>query len=160
MPQLIKMELQSDNDIFFYYKHLFFFEIKSRASSENFQYIKESQELHCSFEEYATISMKSLNKVIREPSKFQCIFNISEEGLGRLQIMQVLDYKSLELISFDLEPANEEEARQRITYRYGSLKSKLALMEARLHDVSEILRVKNPSLLLQLQKQVGKKKKF
>ena len=79
--------------------------------------------------------------------------------MGRLEVLQKLDYKSLELISFDLEPANEEEARQRITFRYGSLKSKLALMEARLHDVSEILRVKNPSLLLQLQKSVGGKKK-
>ena len=40
--------------------------------------------------------------------------------------------------------------RQSITFRYNSVKSKVALMEARLKDVNNLVKVKNPSLLLQL----------
>ena len=41
--------------------------------------------------------------------------------------------------------------RQQITFRYNSQKSRVAAMHARLHDVVSIVKVKNPSLLLQLQ---------
>ena len=69
-----------------------------------------------------------------------------------MDILQITEYKNIELISFDFEICNDEEIRQQITFRYGSLKSKLALMEGRLQDINELLRLKNPSLLLQLQK--------
>lgn len=38
-----------------------------------------------------------------------------------------------------------------------SLKSKLSLMEGRLQDIHEIVRVKNPSLLLSIKKNVNDK---
>ena len=69
-----------------------------------------------------------------------------------MDILQTTEYKNIELLSFDFEVCNEEDIRQQITFRYGSLKSKLALMEGRLQDINELLRLKNPSLLLQLQK--------
>lgn len=46
----------------------------------------------------------------------------------------------------------EDVVRQSITYRYNSVKSKVQLMEARLKDVNNLVKIKNPSLLLQLQK--------
>ncbi len=48
--------------------------------------------------------------------------------------------------------SSEEVVRQSITFRYNSVKSKVALMEARLKDVNALVKVKNPSLLLQIQK--------
>jgi hypothetical protein len=48
--------------------------------------------------------------------------------------------------------SNEDIVRQSITFRYNSAKSKVALMEARLQDVNNLVKIKNPSLLLQLQK--------
>jgi len=48
--------------------------------------------------------------------------------------------------------SNEDIVRQSITFRYNSAKSKVALMEARLQDVNNLVKLKNPSLLLQLQK--------
>ena len=83
------------------------------------------------------------------------VFTILSEGRGKLDILQTTEYKNIELISFDFEVSDEEEIRQQITFKYGSLKSKLALMEGRLGDINDLLRVKNPSLLLQLQKGGG-----
>ena len=48
--------------------------------------------------------------------------------------------------------SSEEVVRQSITFRYNSVKSKVALMEARLKVVNALVKVKNPSLLLQIQK--------
>ena len=42
--------------------------------------------------------------------------------------------------------------RTSITYRYNAVKSKVQLMEARLKDVNNLVKLKNPSLLLQLQR--------
>ncbi len=84
--------------------------------------------------------------------RYAAVFTIFNEGSGKCQIFQTTEYKNIELISFDFSNSGEESVRQQITYRYGSLKSKLALMEGRLQDINELLRIKNPSLLLQLQK--------
>lgn len=83
------------------------------------------------------------------------VFSIFNEGKAKLDVLQTTEYKNIELISFDFEVCVDEEIRQQITFRYGSLKSKLALMEGRLQDINELLRLKNPSLLLQLQKNPG-----
>eukprot|EP01016_Furgasonia_blochmanni_P056359 TRINITY_DN9595_c0_g1_i6.p1 TRINITY_DN9595_c0_g1~~TRINITY_DN9595_c0_g1_i6.p1 ORF type:complete len:148 (-),score=32.80 TRINITY_DN9595_c0_g1_i6:114-500(-) len=108
--------------------------------------------LHIDFIEYAAVIIKSLNKCEKESNTFCSIFTIFNDGLGRLEIVQTMEYKDIELIAFDFIAASEETIRQQITFRYGSLKSKLALMEGRLQDINELVRLKNPSLLLQLQK--------
>jgi len=49
--------------------------------------------------------------------------------------------------------SDEEVVRQSITYRYNYAKAKVAIMESRLKDVNNLVKIKNPSLLLQMQKQ-------
>ena len=44
------------------------------------------------------------------------------------------------------------QVRQNICFRYNSVKSRLALMQARLQDINALVKIKNPSLLLQLQR--------
>ena len=83
------------------------------------------------------------------------VFTIFNEGKGKMDILQTTEFKNIELISFDFEVCGDEDIRQQITFRYGSLKSKLALMDGRLQDINELLRLKNPSLLLQMQKNPG-----
>jgi hypothetical protein len=58
----------------------------------------------------------------------------------------------VELLSCNFAASREETVRQQITYRYNAVKSRLALMQARLADVNALVKIKNPSLLLQLQK--------
>ena len=42
--------------------------------------------------------------------------------------------------------------RDQIAYRYNAMKNRMALMQARLADVNALVKIKNPSLLLQLKK--------
>jgi len=51
--------------------------------------------------------------------------------------------------------SSEDVIRQSIGFRYSLLKAKSQIMQNRLKDISAILKLKNPSLLLQLQKGAG-----
>ena len=77
---------------------------------------------------------------------------MSKDGKARLDFIQNMEYKFIELLSCAFVASPEETVRQHITYRYNSVKSKLALMQARLQDINTLVKIKNPSLLLQLQK--------
>ena len=58
----------------------------------------------------------------------------------------------MELLGIECESAPEEFVRQHVAFQYGALKSKSSMMEGRLQDISEVVRTKNPSLLMQIQK--------
>ena len=77
---------------------------------------------------------------------------MEQEGSARLDFIQNIEYKFIELLSVEYRNSPEEIVRQHIAYRYNSVKSKLALMQARLQDITALVKIKNPSLLLQLQK--------
>lgn len=62
-----------------------------------------------------------------------------------------MEYKFVELLSCNFAASDEDIVRSQITYRYNSIKSRLALMQARLADVNALVKIRNPSLLLQLQ---------
>lgn len=75
-----------------------------------------------------------------------------EKRNARLEFIQNLDYKFIELLHCNFVQLDDETRRKAIQYRYDAAKTKLQIMEARLRDVNSLLKLKNPSLLLQLQK--------
>lgn len=77
---------------------------------------------------------------------------MQRDGQARLDFIQNMEYKFLELLTLDFVTSSEETIRQNITYRYSLLKAKSSILTGRLKDISSILKLKNPSLLLQLQK--------
>mmetsp|Transcript_70276 Transcript_70276/g.219428 ORF Transcript_70276/g.219428 Transcript_70276/m.219428 type:complete len:104 (-) Transcript_70276:180-491(-) len=93
-----------------------------------------------------------LNNCIREPQSYLAVFVMQRDGHARLDFIQNMEYKFVELLSCNFVASSEEVVRQHITFRYNSMKSRLALMQARLQDINALVKVKNPSLLLQLQK--------
>jgi hypothetical protein len=74
------------------------------------------------------------------------------DGLGKLDFVQNMEYKFLELLTIEMAASPEEVVRGNISYRYAVLKAKDSILQNRLKDVSAIIKLKNPSLLLQLHK--------
>ncbi|KAL4504476.1 hypothetical protein ABPG72_009922 [Tetrahymena utriculariae] len=150
-PQFLKIEVSSDNDIFFHFVH--------KADQNNYKQIKAEQNLNLEFNEYPAICIKCFNKVEKATNhnQYNAIFTIMDNGSGRLEINQETEYKNIEVMSFEFECSDDNFIRQVITYKYMSLKSKLSLMEGRLQDIHEIVRVKNPSLLLSIKKETKDK---
>jgi hypothetical protein len=143
-PHHIKLELSSENDLFFHYLHA--------VDDSAFRIMQESQKLMVDFAEYPSILVRMLNSCVKEPHSFLAVFIMQRDGQARLDFIQNIEYKFIELLSCDFMSSSEETVRQQITYRYNAVKSKLALMQARLQDISALVKVKNPSLLMQLQR--------
>lgn len=77
---------------------------------------------------------------------------MQKDGSARLDFIQNIEYKFIELLSLDFSNSPDEVVRRQIAYRYNSLKTKLSLMQDRINSISNMIKLKNPSLLLQIQK--------
>ncbi|PFH32275.1 hypothetical protein BESB_015930 [Besnoitia besnoiti] len=143
-PQHIRVELTSENDLFLNYTH---------ALNETlFRQMQASQKLMIEFAEYPNVLIKMLNSCIKEPHSFLAVLVMQTTGKARLDFIQSMEYKFVELLCLDFAQSSEEFTRRDMTFRYNALKSKLALLQARLHDIGCLLKLKSPSLLLHLQK--------
>jgi hypothetical protein len=58
-----------------------------------------------------------------------------------------MELKLVELLSLEFARDTEETIQQHITYRYNSTKQRLALMQSRLQDLANLVKLKQPSLL-------------
>lgn len=143
-PQHVRIELTSENDLFFHYTH--------SVNEGDFRRMQDAQKLMIDFVDYQSVLVKMLNSCIKEPHSFLAVFVMQRDGHARLDFIQNMEYKFVELLSCDFVASPEEVVRQQISFRYNSVKTKLSLMQARLQDISALVKVKNPSLLLQLQK--------
>jgi hypothetical protein len=143
-PQHCRIELTSENDLFFHYTH--------SVDEHCFRSMQERQKLMIDFPDYVSVIVKMLNNCIKEPHSYLAVFVMQRDGHARLDFIQNMDYKFVELLSCDFIASTEEAVRQQITFRYNSVKSRFALMQARLDDINAVVKVKNPALLLQLQK--------
>ena len=141
-PNSLRIELSSENDLFFHYMHV--------IDESGFRMVQEGQKLMVDFTDYSNVLIRMLNSCIKEPHSHLAVFIMQRDGQARLEFIQNMQYKFVELLSCNFHRSPDELVRQQITYRYNSLKSRLALMQARLQDVNALVKIKNPSLLKQL----------
>ena len=92
------------------------------------------------------------NNVHKEPHVYFAILQLQKDGKGKLDFIQNLEYKYVELVSIDFETSSEEAIREAITFRYNSVKAKLIFLQNRMKEFSSLVKTKNPSLLIQMQK--------
>lgn len=143
-PTAIRMEMSSEVDLFFHYQHF--------VDERVFAKIQEAQKLMVDLSDYPTILVRMLNACIKEPHINLGIFTMFSDSEARLDFIQNMEYKFVELMYCVCVRSPEESVQQHITYRYNSMKQRLAVMQARLQEINNLVKIKNPSLLLQLQK--------
>lgn len=143
-PDALRVELTSETNLFFHYVH--------ELTEASFHDLQEGQKLMVEFAEYSSVLLRMLNNCIKEPHTHLAVFIMHDSGEARLDFIQNMEYKFVELLSCKFVASTDDAVKQHITFRYNAVKSKLALMQARLADVNALVKVKNPSLLLQLQR--------
>jgi len=143
-PNATRVEITSENDLFFHYSHT--------MDEAAFRLVQEQQKLMVEFSEYHSVLIRMLNTCIKEPHSHLAVFVMQRGGRAHLDFIQNMEYKFVELLSCAFTTSDEETVRQSISFRYNSVKSRLALMQARLQDINALVKIKNPSLLLQLQR--------
>ena len=143
-PAAVRLELSSEADLFFHFMHI--------VDESSYKSMQESQKLMVEFSEYTKVLIRMLNSCIKDPQVYLGIFAVDSETSARLDFIENMKFKFVELMSCDLIRSPDEIVQHHITFRYNSMKQKLAITQSRLHDISTLVKAKNPSLLLQLQK--------
>ena len=147
-PSQIRIELSCENDLFVHFT--------SDVDEETFKVMQDNQKLCVQFNEYSNLTKRLLNNCINEPQSYIAVFIMQKEGTARLDFIQNIEYKFIELLSIDFVNSPDDTVRRQIAYRYNALRSKLELMQNRIQTISNIVKLKNPSLLLQIQKAPSK----
>eukprot|EP00823_Brevimastigomonas_motovehiculus_P002248 TRINITY_DN1407_c0_g2_i1.p1 TRINITY_DN1407_c0_g2~~TRINITY_DN1407_c0_g2_i1.p1 ORF type:complete len:296 (+),score=91.55 TRINITY_DN1407_c0_g2_i1:31-888(+) len=143
-PEAVRVELSSDDDLFFHYYHTLDF--------AGFRELQSRQKLKIDFPEYPGMLVSLFDKIIKEPLSYLSLLYLLENGTGRLDVVQNLDFKFVELLSLFFTQSPPEVVRQQIQYRFHALKWQVMMLQARLTDVNALVKLKQPSLLLQLKK--------
>jgi len=146
-PASIRIELSSEADLFFHYVHT--------LDENGYKEVQNGQKLMVEFSDYPNVLMRMLNSCIREPHTYLGIYTMQGDIDARLDFIQNMEYKFVDLMTCEFVRSAEEIVQQQITYRYNAMKQKLSIMQTRLHEINNLVKTKNPSLLLQLQKNNG-----
>lgn len=143
-PTVVRLELSSEADLFFHYMHI--------IDESAFREIQHSQKLMVDFADYPNVLIRMLNACVREPHIHLGLFSLLSENEASLNFIQNMEYKFVELMSCNCTQSPAEVIQNQITYRYNSMKQKVSILNTRLHEINSLVKTKNPSLLLQLQK--------
>ena len=77
--QNVKIELTSENDLFFHYTHI--------VDEDAFRQMQEQQKLMIEFHEYPNILIKMVNSCIKEPHSFLAVFIMNRDGTAKLDFI-------------------------------------------------------------------------
>lgn len=75
--------------------------------------------------------------------------------MGALIFTEILEFKTLNIITLNFLPSNELFLRKSIIYRYNTMKARYSLIEEKINDLLTVLKEKNPLLLVYLQKNLN-----
>ena len=143
-PIQIRIELSCENDLFFHFT--------SDIDEEVYKIMQENQKLTVNFNEFYNLVKRLFNNCINEPQSYISVFIMQKEGTGRLDFIQNIEYKFIELLSIDFVNSPDDTVRKQIGYRYNALRSKMEMMQDRINVINNIIKIKNPSLIHQINK--------
>ena len=147
----LKMQITSDSDLFLHFLLV--------ITNQNYASISKNNDLKMNIEEFSTALLKLLNNYKVNPTGYMGSFLMRSDGTAVFQIYQNLNYKNIHMIELELYCADEETIRQNIAFRYSLLNAKNRFIEDKINEVVGVIKIKNPNLLVQLQKALLNAKK-
>eukprot|EP00884_Botryococcus_braunii_P000817 jgi/Botrbrau1/10736/Bobra.180_2s0006.1 len=139
----LKVELTSETNVFFFYF--------DDCDEDEFNKRRVEQKLTLDYNQYAAVLTQLFNSCITEPQTHLAILVLEDDGMrARLDFIKNLEYKFVDLLSCHLEKANDDLTRGHVSQRFHHLRNKSIVLQARLEDVFSMVKLKAPSLALQL----------
>ena len=137
----LTVELFSESDLFFHFTRV--------ITAADFSQVQEQQNLRVEFSEFAAVLQSSFDAVIQQPRVHLAVFVTQASGHARLNFIQNMNYKFVELLHLAFEASPEGTVRDSIARRYNSVKAQLAVSRSKMSDFRDVVKVKNPSLMKQ-----------
>lgn len=143
-PESVRVELSRENDLFFSMYH--------SLQERGFLAMQARQKIMVNFSEYPHLLITNFNKCIKDPSNCMAVLYIHRDGSGRLDIIENLQFKFVELVSLDFLLTPSDIIKQHLLFRYFSMKSQVESLQSRLQEVTDLVKQKSPSLLMAIKK--------
>ena len=85
-PNSLRIELSSENDLFFHYMHV--------IDESGFRMVQEGQKLMVDFTDYSNVLIRMLNSCIKEPHSHLAVFIMQRDGQARLELFRTCNTNS------------------------------------------------------------------
>lgn len=141
----LRVELSSETDLFFHYT--------CAINYQGYVMLREDQKLTCDFKEFLQSLMRMFNRCIAEPQSLVAVVLLGSDATATLQIIQNFDYKLVEVLALPFRESPTDLVRCHVEYRYRAVRSRLAIMTSKLHDVAALVKVRDTALLPMIQQQ-------
>ena len=141
----LRVELSSETDLFFHYT--------CAINYQGYVMLREDQKLTCDFKDFLQSLIRMFNRCISEPQSLVAVVLLGSDATATLQIIQNFDYKLVEVLALPFRESPTDLVRCHVEYRYRAIRSRLAIMTSKLHDVAALVKVKDASALLPMLQQ-------
>ena len=145
----VKVEINYDKDIFFYYI--------SNLDIQTFKKLQENQKLLKNFRDFPEILGKYLELCDYDKEHYLAVFNINKDKTAKLEIIENLDYKFVELMSLNFALCTDDfEIRKQVIYRYNLIKQMYSNAIKRVKIVNRVLKENESELIPEIKNEISK----
>jgi hypothetical protein len=135
----VRFEIFDDNDLFFF--------VEAVLNAEDFEELKNTEELLISFDEFPNEVQTMLKESLVQSSESQVTFIEGEDGDGRLEFTQLLQLKAVEIFRLKFEASQPELVQKHVQYRYNKLAAQCAEKKLMVSEFNKQMQSRNPILL-------------
>jgi hypothetical protein len=139
IPNHIKIELSSENDIYFHFTNI--------IDENKFKVIKKEQNLNINFSEFCQLFEKICENCRAYPNEYICFFIINKQGNSILKFIKHSEFKFIELLLLEFNISPDEVIKKQINYRLAYLKCKLDYQKKCIQLVGDFILKKNSDIL-------------
>lgn len=137
------IEILSESDVFFHYA--------KEINRAVFLSLRQAQRLMVTFDEFPDLLADLAGQCaadLADESSVRCSFVLVDSQTARIDFISVQHaFRYIELLTLDLDVADQRDTQLLIAYRFNELRSRLAFAEARYNDLSRAVQTKYPHIL-------------
>lgn len=141
-PNHIKIELSSENDLFFHFTSI--------VDEEIFKVMKDKQGLTIEYSKFTSLLEKLCNFCSSDPENYIAIFIMKKEGAASLEIIRGAEFKYLELLKLEFVNSSDEIIKKQMLYKFAALKSKIDYYKNCIQASGDVIMDNNPGLIQQM----------
>ena len=142
IPRHIKIEIFSENDLFFHFTSI--------VDEEIFKVMKEKQFLTIEYKDFIPLIEELCENCLGDNDIYTINFIMKKKGEASLEIVKKLDVKYIDLLKIEFINNSDDYIMKQMLFRYGSLKAKMDYYKDCIKIAGDVILEKNPSIVSQM----------
>ena len=141
-PNHIRIELSSENDLFFHFTSI--------VDEEIFKVMKDKQGLTIDYSQFTSLLEKLCNFCSNDTDNYIATFIMKKEGAASLEIIRGSEFKFLELLKLEFVNSSDEIIKKQMLYKFAALKSKIEYYKNCIQASGDVILENNPDIVQQM----------